>query len=117
MKVLIIISKNSNPQNKGQYQKPFFKVISVQIILTLCAFIQLIATLIGLIQGFTYSKLLFFIFNNIGIISFAIVAITLYNPLFSIDHKQLDNKNDSTLTSPRSNKQIVPQEKPTQDNI
>ncbi|KAG2378559.1 hypothetical protein C9374_008198 [Naegleria lovaniensis] len=85
LKVLQVIKANRShhQHNDSQTKQAFIKVVVLQITLTLCADLQVVAMAFGaVISEWVYFNWFYLILNNFGILLFAVVSLALYHPIF-----------------------------------
>ena len=85
--------------NKMKSRKPIVKVIILEICLVLCALLQIVAMAFAIaLFNWVYCTLFYSIFNNLSIITFAIIVILLYHPIFTDTTKVIADLNKNTTT-------------------
>ena len=103
--LLKIITKTASNENRKKSRKPIIKVIILEIFLVLCALLQIVSMAFAIaLFDWVYLTLFYSIFNNVGIILFACVAIALYHPIFTDTTKVLSDLNKN-VANEFSNKQ------------
>ncbi|KAG2378560.1 hypothetical protein C9374_008199 [Naegleria lovaniensis] len=106
LKVQQVIKANrSNHQhNHSQTKQAFIKVVMLQITLTLCADLQVVAMAFGaVVSEWVYFNWFYLILNNFGILLFAVVSLALYHPIFHF--KTFTSPTPSTTTTSSPNNQ------------
>jgi len=104
--VLRMIKRRSSDKNRKKSQLPFLKVIALQMGLTLCALIQVIAIGCSAVMSeWVYMKVFYYIFNCVGILLFASLILPLYHPLFTGTAAELKELKFDDSQSQKSDKE------------
>ncbi|EFC35834.1 predicted protein [Naegleria gruberi] len=99
-KVLKTIKTRATKTNKQQSQRPIIKVITLQLALVFSALSQIIA--IGCataLDDWSYMTLFYNFINSAGILTFGIVTVLLYQPIFTESARAVKELNNQSETS------------------
>ncbi|KAG2378558.1 hypothetical protein C9374_008197 [Naegleria lovaniensis] len=110
---VINFNRSKHQHNNSQTKQAFIKVVVLQITLTLCAFLQIIAMGFGaVIVEWKYFHWFYLILNNLGVLLFAVVSLALYHPIFHF--KNSTTVNSTTLHTQQGKS---PQEQMTHEQL
>ncbi|EFC48192.1 predicted protein [Naegleria gruberi] len=98
--VFSVIRRRTSKHNKQSNQQSLRKVVILQLGVNISALIQLFAGIfIALSSEYLHLKLVFYFFNNVGIVIFACLVFSLYHPLFTGAVKELNEMKEKSSQS------------------